>query len=130
MSLPRAGGGLPLRLHLRPVAEGEWTNRSGLPVTRPARIASDLLSDHEDPGAVARVVADAIRGAFDKPSSFVGALAPHAARMGQHRADGLGLFAWLLGLVGDPDTARWLDEAQAVLVDPAVLANAGQAPAR
>ena len=50
------------RLHHRQVADGEWISLRGLPVTRPARIAADLLADREDPEAVAQIVADAIRG--------------------------------------------------------------------
>jgi len=38
---------------------------TGLLVTRPARVVVDLLGDLEDPGAVARIVADAIRRIFN-----------------------------------------------------------------
>ena len=42
-----------VRLHRRRLDDREWIQLRGLPVTRPARIASDLLYDHEDPAAVA-----------------------------------------------------------------------------
>ncbi len=107
-----------IRLHQRPLQEGEWIELQGLPVTRPSRIAADLLADGEDPEAVAQVVADAIRGAFDYPGTFADTLGPHAARFGLRRGDGSSLLRWLLDLVGDPDTARWMQEA-GVLPDTA-----------
>jgi hypothetical protein len=104
-----------VRLHHRQVADAEWISLRGLPVTRPARIASDLLRAREDPEAVAHVVADAIRGVYDYPGSFVDALAPHAAKFGLRRGDGFALLSWLLELVGDPDAGEWLEEARATV---------------
>jgi hypothetical protein len=104
-----------VRLHQRSLPAGEWLHLSGLPVTRPARIASDLLEDHEDPEAVAQIVADAIRGNYDYPGVFTGSLAAEASRFGLRRGDGLGVMRWLLDLVGDPGAPRWLDEAPAHL---------------
>lgn len=102
-----------VRLHHRQLADGEWISLRGLPVTRPARIAADLLSDREDPEAVAQIVADAARGVYDYPGTFADALAPHAAKFGLRRRDGIALLRWLLDLVGDPRTSEWMDEAQA-----------------
>lgn len=102
-----------VRLHTRPLTVGEWIELRGLPVTRPSRIASDLLYDNEDPEAVSRIVADSLRGIFDDAGSFADSLAPHAARFGLRRSDGLSLLRWLLDLGGDPDVHRWLQEAEA-----------------
>jgi hypothetical protein len=102
-----------VRIHRRVLDAAEWVDLSGLPVTRPSRIAADLLLDKEDPGAVAQIIADGIRGAFDYPGMFAEALAPHAARFGLRRGDGMALLQWLLELVGDPETARWMGEARA-----------------
>ena len=102
-----------LRLHQRPLREREWISLRGLPVTRPSRIVSDLLDDNEDPEAVAHVVADAIRAAYEYPGTFADALAPHAARFGLRRGDGIALLSWLLDLVGDPDSPRWMEAARA-----------------
>lgn len=102
-----------VRLHHRQVIAGEWVSLRGLPVTRPARIAADLLVDREDPEAVAQIVADAIRGAYDNPGTFADALAPHAAKFGLRRQDGIALLRWLLDLVGDPQTPEWMGEARA-----------------
>ncbi len=102
-----------VRLHRRSLDDTGWIHLSGLPVTRPSRIASDLLYDHEDPEAVAQIVADALRPVFDYPGTFVEALAPHAARFGLRRADGMALLRWLLDLVGDDETSQWMELARA-----------------
>ncbi len=101
-----------VRIHRRPLVSDECVQLRGLPVTRPSRIASDLLADLEDPEAVASVVADAIRDAFDYPATFAETLAPLAARFGLRRGDGLAMLRWLLGLVGDPDAGDWIEEAR------------------
>jgi hypothetical protein len=101
-----------VRLHRRALGASEWITLSGLPVTRPTRIASDLLRDKEDPQAVAHIVTDAIRGVFDYPGTFADALGPHAAAFGLRRGDGIALLRWLLDLVGDPDAEGWLEEAR------------------
>jgi hypothetical protein len=101
-----------VRLHQRPLPSGEWISLRGLPVTRPSRIASDLLDDKEDPEAVAHVVADAIRAVYDYPGTFADSLAPHAQRFGLRRGDGFALLRWLLDLVGDPETPKYIEEAR------------------
>lgn len=106
-----------VRVHRRELRDGEWIVLRGLLVTRPSRIASDLLADREDPEAVAQVVADALRGVNDYAGTFVGTLAPHAARLGLRRGDGVAVLRWLLDLVGDPETPRWMEEARAVVTD-------------
>jgi hypothetical protein len=100
-----------VRLHRLAVSEADVIRLRGLPVTRPARIAADLLAEHEDPEAVGHLVADALRGAFDYPSTVAEAIAPYAAGLGVPRGDGVGLLRWLMDLVGDPDRDMWLAEA-------------------
>ena len=102
-----------VRLHHRRLEREEWGALRGLPVTRPARIASDLLFDHEDAGAVAQIVAEAMREIYDYPGTFADALAPHARKFGLRQGDGIALLRWFLELVGDPNTPRWLEEARA-----------------
>jgi hypothetical protein len=104
-----------VRLHRRPLADGEWITLRGLPVTRPSRIAADLLAEREDPEAVAQVVVDAIRGAYDYPGTFAEALSPVAARLGFRAGDGMAVLRWLLELAGDPEAPRWLEEARATV---------------
>jgi Transcriptional regulator, AbiEi antitoxin len=101
-----------VRLHVRRLGPGKWIELGGLPVTRPSRIASDLLLDKEDPEAVAQIIADSIRHVFDYPGTFAESLAPHAASFGLRKGDGLALLRWLLDLVGNADTDRWMEEAR------------------
>ena len=117
-----------VRIHRRALRDGEWVHLGGLPVTRPSRIASDLLFDKEDPGAVARLTADAIRGVFEYPGGFADALGPHAARFGLRRGDGLALLQWLLDLARDPEAGRWMQEARSHVARTAVGGESGVAP--
>jgi hypothetical protein len=102
-----------VRIHVRSLTDRDWVSLRGLPVTRPSRIASDLLFDHEDPEAVARLIADAIRAIYEYPRSFADSLAPHAARFGLRKGDGLALLRRLLDMTGDPGANRWMDDARA-----------------
>jgi hypothetical protein len=71
------------------------------------------LHAREEPEGVAQVVADGIRGSYDYPGTFADSLAPHAGHFGLRRNDGLAVLRWLLDLVGDRDTGRWMEEARA-----------------
>lgn len=102
-----------VRLHRRPVRDKEVITLRGLPVTRPARIAADLLADREDPGAVGQLVADALRAVYDYPATVADAIGPHSAAFGLPEDDGLALLRWLLDLSGDPDRDSWLAEVEA-----------------
>ena len=84
-------------------------SQHGLPVTRPSRIASDLLRDHEDPEGIGQLIDDAIRLAYDDPGPFADSLAAHAARFGLAKGAGLELLDWFLDLANDPDKDRWMD---------------------
>lgn len=106
-----------VRIHQRKLWDDEWEILSGLPVTRPSRIAADLLADREDPEAVGQVIADALRGGSDDARAFVEALGPYAARFGLRRGDGVAVLRWLLDLVGDPQTPRWMEDARAAWTD-------------
>jgi len=101
-----------VRLHHRTLEDRDWIWLRGLPVTLPSRIVDDLLRDNEGPEAVAQIAADAIRAVYDYPGAFAESLARHAARFGLRQGDGLALLQWLLDLVGDPDTPRWMNEAR------------------
>jgi hypothetical protein len=102
-----------VKIHIRSLDETEWIKLGGLPVTRPSRIAADLLREHEDPEAVGLIVAEAIRKNLDDPAAFVTVLAPQAARLGFRRDDGLALLTWLLDLAHVPEAGRWLNETRA-----------------
>jgi hypothetical protein len=99
-----------VRVHVRQIKEGEWANANGLLLTRPPRIASDLIRAREDPEAVAHIVTDALRRGHAAPSEFAASLSPAAAAYGFRRGDGLAVLTWLLDLTGDPDTAKWIKQ--------------------
>ena len=101
-----------VRLHHRQLDAPELVRLRGLPVTRASRTAADLLRDGEEPGPVAYVITDAIRGAHDYPGTFADALTPFATRFGFRKGDGVALLRWLLDLVGDPQAGGWLKEAR------------------
>jgi Transcriptional regulator, AbiEi antitoxin len=101
-----------VRFHRGRLDDTEWIRLRGLPVTRPRRIAADLLAAQEDPEAVAQVIADALRAGADDPVGFVDAIAPHAARFGLRQGDGIALLTWLLDLTGDNKRGSWFDEAR------------------
>jgi predicted transcriptional regulator of viral defense system len=102
-----------MRTYRRKLTDAEWGILRGLPVTRPARIVSDLLYRNEDPGAVAHIITDALRNVYESPTAIADALAPHAVRFGLRRRDGLALMRWMLDLVGDRESKRWIAEARA-----------------
>ncbi len=101
-----------VRIHKHPLSSIKWINLGGLLVTRPSRIVADLLADREDPEAVARITVEAIRNVYDYPGAFAGSLAPFSTQFGLRRGDGYALLRWLLDIVGDPETPRWLAEAR------------------
>jgi predicted transcriptional regulator of viral defense system len=103
-----------VRTHRRKLANTEWNIRGGLPVTRPARIISDLLYDSEDPGAVAHIITDSLRNVYESPTAIADALAPHAGKFGLRRRDGLALLLWMLDLVGDTKSELWISAARAL----------------
>lgn len=102
-----------VQIHVRKLATQEWIRLKGLPVTRPSRIASDLLFDHEDPEAIARIIAESIRLVYDYPGTFADQLAKHASNFGLRKQDGLGLLRWLLDLTKDKNASQWMAEARA-----------------
>lgn len=106
-----------VRLHRGRLEEGETALLGGLPVTSPARTTADLLADEEDPEAVARVIADALRRKKEWAGSFAAALGPRAAQLRFRRGEGLAVLAWLLDLSGEPGAGRWIEEAEAKSTD-------------
>jgi predicted transcriptional regulator of viral defense system len=102
-----------VRTHRRKLTDAESNILRGLPVTRPARIVSDLLHDNEDPGAVAHIITDSLRSVYESPTAVADALAPHAHKFGLRRRDGLALLRWMLDLAGDPEGELWISEARA-----------------
>lgn len=102
-----------VRLHTRELTDSDWIELRGLPVTRPARTASDLLYDSEDAEAVARIIVESIQHGYEYPGIFTDTLAAHALRFGLRKNDGLTLLRCFLDLIGDPATSQWMQAAQA-----------------
>jgi predicted transcriptional regulator of viral defense system len=92
-----------VRLHRRPVPDEDRTTRHGLPVTRPHRIAADLLSEREDPGAVGELIIDTLHLGDERAEAVIDAIAGHANSYGLARGDGAGFLEWLLELSGTVD---------------------------
>jgi len=109
-----------VRVRVRPIKDSDCDRVRGLPLTRPARIASDLFSDREDPEAVAQIIVDALQQRLETPDAFATELTTHASRHGFRFSDGIGFFGWLLSLVPGPDNDRWLDRAHTAIAAAAV----------
>jgi hypothetical protein len=101
-----------VRIHVRHLHEGEWASLSGILLTKPPRIASDLIRSREDPEAVAQMVADSLRRGHASPGDFATALAQNAAAHGFRRGDGTAFLQWLLDLTGDTDSSKWISQAR------------------
>lgn len=106
-----------VRIHRALLGRTDWINLKGLLVTRPARTAADILTDGEDPDAVAQIVATALRKVNDYPRTFATTLAPLAQRFGLRKGDGLALLRWLLELSGDSNAGVWLNDVTAHMKD-------------
>ena len=102
-----------VRLHRGQLDPAEVIWLRGLPVTRPARIARDLLARREAPGSVGQMMVDALRAVYDYPSNFAAALCPFATRYELPPGDGRAVMEWLLGPLADPDTTTWMAEVDA-----------------
>ena len=101
-----------VRIHQRAIKNEDCRKVSGLLITRPSRLVSDLLYDHEEPDAVAEVITDAIRGSIEEPAEFVRPLASHALSHGFRRNNGLAVLRWLLELTENSDGPHWLTQAR------------------
>lgn len=83
---------------------------------------------------MAQITTDAIREGFDDAGTFADELASHAAHFGLRRGEGLAVLRWLLDLVGDPQIARYMEQAEAHVgrarveasTDPPMPASAGR----
>jgi hypothetical protein len=87
-----------VRLRVGTLEDAEVARLHGLPVTRPARIATDLLAAGANPAEVGQVIAGALRVPFEYRWVFGKLLAPHAAALGLKRGDGLAALHRLLDL--------------------------------
>jgi predicted transcriptional regulator of viral defense system len=89
-----------VRVHRGAVPSSERIVLKGLPVTRAGRMIADLLADHVEPAAVARITAEIIENAYDYPRVVAEKIAPFAASFGLRQRDGIALLEHLLNLAG------------------------------
>lgn len=115
-------------IHVRHLADDAVKDKHGLLVTRPARIAADLVRSWEDPEAVAQVIADAIRGGHENPGAFADFLAPCSAALGLGRDDGVAAMRWLLEMTEGEDRGRWIEDAAKHVSRAVARAEPGEEP--
>ena len=94
-----------VRIYVDRLEEKPWVVLGGLPVTRPSRIAADLLRDNEDPEAIAQITVESLRNIQDYPRVFVEELSRIARRLGFQEGAGESVLRWLLELGGDQEVA-------------------------
>jgi len=92
-----------VRLHRGRVPEEHRLLLHGLPVTRAGWTIGDLLDDAIEPDEVAQITAQVVDRVFDYPSVIAERIAPHAARFGFRRGDGVALLDHLLTLAAYRD---------------------------
>ncbi len=89
-----------VRMHRGTVPDSERILLKGLPTTRAARMIADLLADHIEPEAVARVTVQVLEGIYDYPRVVAEKIAPFASSFGLPEEDGAALLEYLLDLAG------------------------------
>ena len=88
-----------VRLHRGRVPSDRWSLLRGLPVLRAGRMVGDLVGDNIDPTSVAQITTEVLDQLLDYPRVIAESLAPHAARFGLPRDDGVALLDHLLTAV-------------------------------
>jgi len=102
-----------VRLHRGTVSDSEQILLRGLPTTRAGRMIGDLLADHVEPEAVARITVQVLENLYDYPRVVAQKIAPFAASFGLAPGDSLALLEYLLDLAdGGLDHKRILDMAR------------------
>lgn len=102
-----------VRIHRGSVNQADRLLLHGLPSTRAGRMVADLLADHVDPSAVARIVDEVLTHVYDYPRAVAEKIAPYASRFGLRPGDGYALLDHMLQLAGSPRREVLLHEAQA-----------------
>lgn len=96
-----------VRVHRGTVPDSELILLKGLPTTRAGRMIGDLLAEHVEPDAVARITVQVLESVYDYPGVVARKIAPFAASFGLPSGDGPALLEYLLDLAGgglDRDT--------------------------
>ena len=85
-----------VRLHQGRVPTDRWILLRGLPVLRAGWMVGDLLGDNVDPTSVAQITTEVLDQNLDYPRVIAEELAPHSARFGLPRGNGVALLDHLL----------------------------------
>jgi putative AbiEi antitoxin of type IV toxin-antitoxin system len=102
-----------VRVHKGSVPDSEQILLKGLPTTRAGRMLGDLLADHVEPEAVARITVQVLENVYDYPHVVAEKIAPFAASFGLTPGDGVALLEHLLDLAGGGlDRETMLDMAR------------------
>ena len=102
-----------VRMHRGMVPDSERIVLGGLPVTRAGRMIADLLDDHVEPSAVARITVEVIENTYEYPRVVAEKIAPFAATFGLRQGDGVALLEYILDLAGSRlDRQTILEEAR------------------
>jgi len=89
-----------VRIHRGKVPDSECILLKGLPTTRAGRMIADLLADHVEPEAVARITVQVLENIYDYPRVVANNLAPFAASFGLTPGDGVSLLEHLFDMAG------------------------------
>ncbi len=101
-----------VRLHRGLVPRERRIVLRGLPVIRAGWMIGNLLADHIDPGSVAQITIEVVDKALDYPRVVAESIAPHAAKFGLRRGDGVALLDHLLTLARYPDREKTVAAAR------------------
>jgi predicted transcriptional regulator of viral defense system len=102
-----------VRVHRGRVSGSETILVKGLPTTRAGRMIGDLLADHVEPEAIARITVQVLESVYDYPRVVAQKIAPFAASFGLPSGDGVALLQHLLDLArGGLDRETILDMAR------------------
>jgi hypothetical protein len=89
-----------VRVHKGTVPDSEQILLKGLPTTRAGRMIADLLADHIELEAVARITVQVLENIYDYPRVVAEKIAPFAASFGFRPGDGVAFLKHLLNLAG------------------------------
>jgi len=102
-----------VRMHRGTVPDSERILLKGLPTTRAGRMIADLLEDHVEHEAVARIAVQVLENVYDYPRVIADKIAPFAPAFGLRQGDGVALLERFFELAGVPlDRETILAEAR------------------
>lgn len=89
-----------VRVHRGTIPSSEQILLKGLPTTRAGRMIADLLADHIEPEAAARITVQVLESVYDYPGVVADKIAPFASSFELRPGDGIALLEHFLDLAG------------------------------